>query len=288
MRIARTGMALFVLAAASGCASSNGFPDPVVSTESVITEVQDSLTVKAVTDCNAALTRSCRNNIIDARVRASNARFSQFERELYVEGIGFGVGTDWATLAINGIATFSKSAAPELAALSAAIIGGRASYEKQALYNLSLPVMLAQMVAKRQEVLVRVRAGQTKELADYTLYRGLDDVDEYHRAGSIPAAMSEMINNAGAQADEAKQKLEEIDQVALVPPDIQQRRETIAAKLKAAQVNELSVFLRISGQKSGGNPLIDSLNLLEDARTGEALDTFCTRLQLTVPSAGGC
>ena len=98
----------------------------------------------------------------------------------------------------------------------------------------------------------------------------------------------EMVSNAGAQADQAQKKLEQIDQVALVPQDIQTRREAIAVKLKAARQNELPVFLRISGSKSSGNDLVDSLNLLEDARTAEALDTFCTRMSLTVPSAGGC
>lgn len=198
--------------ALGGCASVSGFPEPIMSPAASIKEVEFYLSPAAELACREnAVTRTCRNNILDARIRAGNVRFGQFERNLYSQGIGFGVGTDWLAIALNSVATFSKSAAPELSAVSAAVIGGRASFEKQALYNLSLPVMLAQIYAKRQEVLARIRAGETREISEYSLYRGLDDVDDYEHAGSIPAAMTEIVTNAGAQASEAKAKLDKID-----------------------------------------------------------------------------
>jgi hypothetical protein len=270
------------------CASMSGFPEPVQPPATALAEVEDYLTLAVVNSCNRDPTRTCRNNIIDARIRASNIRFAEYERALYREGIGSGVGTDWAVLALNGIAAISTGAAPELAALSAGVLGGRSAYEKRALYDLSLPVMLAQMTAKRQEVLVRVRAGETKEVADYSLHRGLDDVAAYERAGSIPAAMSEMVTNAGAQARDAQKNLEEIELVTVVPDHIQARREPIAEKVKAADIEQLKLLLLISGRTPSPNPVVDALTILGQTTTAEGLDTFCIRLRLAVPNSGGC
>lgn len=272
----------------SGCASIQGYPEPAVSAETRLAEVKTYLEQKAVTDCASSPTRTCRNTIMDARLTASDVRFSEFERALYMQGIGAGVGTDWGVLALNSVATFAKKSADELAAISAAVVGGRASYEKQALYDSSLPVMIAQMVAKRQEVLVSVRMGQTKAISEYSLYRGLSDVDQYDRAGSIPAAMSEIVRNAGEQAAEASDALKQIDAIQIVEDDVQVRREAIAVKLKAAQTNELMRLLKVSGKRAGDDPLVDALNMLSDATTNEQVDTLCARLALAAPSTGGC
>ncbi|WP_440207475.1 hypothetical protein, partial [Campylobacter coli] len=59
---------------------------------------------------------------------------------------------DWIALALNGVGSVS-AASKALSAASAGVLGARASFEKQALYNMTMPAMLAQMVAKRREVL---------------------------------------------------------------------------------------------------------------------------------------
>lgn len=273
-----------------GCASVSGFPRQIVRPAVARNEVAAYLTEKAVSDCNANSTRQCRNQILDARLRAIDIEFGEYERALYREGIGFGVGTDWLAIALNTIGSVTNASKP-LAAASAGVLGARASYEKQALYNLTLPVMLAQMQAKRKEVLVHIRGGENQEVSDYSIYRGLNDIDDYAMAGSVPGAMNEMVTNAGVQAKEAKQDLDAIVLEKLIDPVVQKRREPIANTIKAAQTTQLELFLRLSGQSPAPNDegmKRQALDLLDAATNPPAVDTLCDRLKAAMSNPGGC
>jgi hypothetical protein len=273
--------------ALGGCASIGGFPKPAFDQKNTAAELAPYLSPTIVTEYSKCPDKvECRNNILDARMRAVDMTFANFERALYREGIGIGVGTDWVTLALNAVGSVTKASKP-LAAAAGAITGARSSYEKQALYNLTLPVMMAQMSAKRKDVLARVRQGETQSAATYSLFQGLNDVDSYEAAGTIPGAVADMITNAGVQAKQADQKLDAIRMVAPVDVSIQTTREDLAKAIKAATPAQLDLLLRISNVKAGDDPLVDSLELLDQVTTKADLDTFCTRFTVAV-GAGAC
>lgn len=273
--------------ALGGCASIGGFPKPAFDQKNTAAELAPYLSPTIVTEYSKCPDKvECRNNILDARMRAVDMTFANFERALYREGIGIGVGTDWVTLALNAVGSVTKASKP-LAAAAGAITGARSSYEKQALYNLTLPVMMAQMSAKRKDVLARVRQGETQSVAAYSLFQGLNDVDSYEAAGTIPGAVADMITNAGVQAKQADQKLDAIRMVAPVDVSIQTTREDLAKAIKAATPAQLGLLLRISNVEAGADPLVDSLELLDQVTTKADLDTFCTRFTVAV-GAGAC
>lgn len=271
----------------AGCATVSGFPKSAFDTTQVNAEIAPYLLAAKVTaydSCQAK--KACRNDIIDARLRAIDLRFGEYERNLYKEGVGFGVGTDWIALALNGVGSVS-AASKALSAASAGVLGARASFEKQALYNMTMPAMLAQMVAKRREVLARIREGESQDAAAYSLFRALNDIDDYAFAGTLPGAITEISNHAGVQATQANADIKAIQIVAPVAQDLQDRREKIATLLKAATPAQLGLLQRVSGgEPSDADPLINALNLLDSARTTEKLETFCQRF--TVSIGGPC
>ncbi|WP_426258097.1 hypothetical protein [Sphingomonas sp. DC1600-2] len=278
-RVAVGGFAMSL----AGCATVSGFPNSAFDTTQVNAEIAPYLLAAKVTaydSCQAK--KACRNDIIDARLRAIDLRFGEYERNLYKEGVGFGVGTDWIALALNGVGSVS-AASKALSAASAGVLGARASFEKQALYNMTMPAMLAQMVAKRREVLARIREGESQDVAAYSLFRALNDIDDYAFAGTLPGAITEISNHAGVQATQANADIKAIQIVAPVAQDLQDRREKIAILLKAATAAQLGLLQRVSGgEPSDADPLLNALNLLDAARTTEKLETFCQRFKVAV------
>ena len=265
----------------TGCATVSGFPKQAFDTKEVNAEIAPYLLAKKVSDYDKCDQQErCRNDIIDARLRAIDLRFGEYERGLYKEGVGFGVGTDWIALALNGAGSVT-GASRALSAAAAGVLGARASFEKQALYNMTMPAMLAQMVAKRREVLAHIRDGESQKVASYSLFRALNDIDDYAFAGTLPGAISEISNHAGVQATQANAELKAIQIVAPVAKDFQDRREKIAEAIKAASPSQLQLLQRLSDtEPSDADPLVNALNMVDSARTPEKLKGLCERLAL--------
>ena len=60
---------------------------------------------------------------------------------------------------------------------------------------------MAQMMAQRKGVLVRIRDGLLhRSDAEYPLAQGLADLEEYFYAGTIPGAITGVVQNAGAES----------------------------------------------------------------------------------------
>jgi hypothetical protein len=92
-----------------------------------------------------------RNEVLEARIQDMNLQFSKFEQSLYEQGIRFGVGTDWIVLALSGAgAIVTGGASSALSGAAAGVTGARSAYGKDVLYDKTLPVIIAQMVAQRR------------------------------------------------------------------------------------------------------------------------------------------
>jgi hypothetical protein len=288
--LATAALSTMGLMSLSGCAAINGFPDAVVKPSVAMPSLDPYLGDKAVgkyTSCIATDSReSCRNEIVEAQIYAVNQRFEAFERALFGQGVGFGVGTDWAVLALNSVGAVTSASKP-LSAAAAALVGAKASYEKEALFNQTLPVLMAQMVARRREVLARIRSGHSRTVADYSLFAALNDLDDYRRAGTIPGAMTEMIANTGVQTKDADAKLDALSVVTPNSPDVQARIEAIAARVKAQTDAQLNQFLLVSGKTAGVDPKATALLLLSvSAASPNDLETYCVRFRVVF--AGVC
>ena len=278
-----------------GCAAVKGFPDPVVDTTTAMTNLKDYLDGPAVrkkyegsdTDRGGMSRKEWRNEVLEAHVHAVDLKFGDFERALYKEGIGWGIGTDWTVLALTGAAAVSTGNAPKyLAAAAAGLVGGQAAYQKSALFDKTLPALMAQMAASRRTILVLIRQGEGKGTDEYPLDQGLNDVNEYENAGTIPGAISGVTSNAGAQLKQATESLNKIQVVSdIAPPDVQARREALSDYVKGSDLtpSQLAQLVTALGKTPGADADADTLTVLyaiSAATTAAKFDAIAQQVKI--------
>ena len=200
----------------ASCASSQGFPERVVSPEEELQGLKKYFHSEKVDEYNGPNKtdeerKRIRSEIINARLAAIDIQFSLFQQELHREGVGLNIGTDAIVLGLGAAgALVSGGTSQVLSATSAAVTGLKGSIDKKVFFEQTMPALFAQMIAKRKSVLVNIRTGLLQSVSLYPLQQGIADVEEYRYSGTIPGAISSVVENAGAQSAEASEQLSEI------------------------------------------------------------------------------
>ena len=199
----------------AGCATINGFPDPPSTSTAVYPEPNYLLgdnALKKYTEEPAASKKELRNEIIDARMQEIDKKFEDFERALYKQGIGFGIGTDWVALALTATAVIVHGATSKtaIAAIATGVVGASAAFDKQVLFDKTLPVIIASMVAQRETTRASIRASEELPIESYTIYAALSDLQRFEFAGSIPGSLQSMAVDAGQKAATAQKRQDDI------------------------------------------------------------------------------
>ena len=208
-------LGLLVVNLASSCATIRGFPKPPARSAEVYPQADYLLGDDAIQRYNAEQDlqkkQLLRNEIIDARIAAVDSKFWDYERSLYKQDIGVGVGTDWVVLAITGATSVAGSASTKsaLGAASTAIVGGQAAFDKRALFDKTLPALMAQMVAERETARATIRTHEQLPVTDYTWYAADSELQAFAYAGSIPGAIASIAQDAGAKTATAIQELKQ-------------------------------------------------------------------------------
>ena len=150
----------------AGCTSIRGFPRPPDTSTASSPAVGYQLGPAAVllynTETDPVKKKAIRNDIIDARMAELDRKFAEFERDLYAEGIGAGIGTDWALLALTAASSLATVTTTKtyFSTASTIVAGGAASFDKRALFDKTLPALLAQMVGQRETVRTSIRTSE--------------------------------------------------------------------------------------------------------------------------------
>ena len=150
--------------------------------------------------------RTFRDDAINGQLLAMDIHFDEFVQSLAEQGILLNVGSDFAVLGLSGAGTVLPSAGTKsvLAAISGGITGARTSIDKNVFYEKTMPALLAQMQAERKAVLATIRTGQQLDIAHYPLSQALLDLNSYYLAGTIPGAISGIIDEAGSKSTAAE------------------------------------------------------------------------------------
>ena len=208
----------FLLITALGlvsCASTKGFPDRVVSVDEELTYLrpyfQKVEVDKYYTANDDDARKRIRGDIINSRIAGIDIEFSQFQQGLHELGVSLNVGTDAVMLGLGAAGALASGGTSQvLSAASAAVTGLKGSIDKNAFYEQAMPALFAKMIAKRKMVLVNIRKGLTKAPSEYPLQQGIADLEEYRYAGTVPGAISAVIENSGAQLAQADEELANI------------------------------------------------------------------------------
>lgn len=145
-----------------------------------------------------------RNKIINAQIRAYDIRFQEYEQNLFDLGVGLGVGTDWASLALSGLTATVGNASTKaaLGAANSGLIGAKGALDKHLFMEKTLPVIMTEMANQRSAVLLQIRAGLNEaDVSKYSLDQALGDIQRYARAGSIVAALTGIAANSGSELE---------------------------------------------------------------------------------------
>jgi len=171
--------------------------------------------------------RALRDEITDARIRAYDIKFGEFEEELYSFGIGSGIGTDWTLLTISALTAVVGGAQTKAAfgAANTAIVGAKGSIDKQLLLEKTTPALIAEMESQRSKVLLDIRKGLSQDVTTYNLFRALSDLERYRRAGSLSGGLNGIVKSAGEEIAANEKEISSIIQVTYLADDAGEKIE---------------------------------------------------------------
>ncbi len=149
-----------------------------------------------------------RDAVIAARLEIADRNYSDFTNALRAETTGINLGTNLAATALAGAAAVATAGASQpLAAAATGVLGAGTAFNKDALYQKTLPVLFAQMDANRTGVLLRIRTSQQHDERVYPLPNALTDLADYERAGNIDSAIQSLSASATNQDEAQKAQL---------------------------------------------------------------------------------
>jgi len=280
---------ILVILMTTSCVTLTGFPERSVNITKELELLQPYLAPEAITryesknieDRKGLSQRAWRNEVVNARVREIDISFNQFQQQLFQEGVGSTLATDWTVLSLNMAGTLVSGNWPKyLSGASALTVGGKASFDKNAYFEKTMPALLATMVAKRKEVLVKIWDGLSKDIDDYSLNFALSDLDAYYCAGTILGAIIEVTETAGSTAKKADALLENLVIVTVLPKDIQIRCEKIAAFVKSLTPEQLDSLAKVMKVSTGENVMVDILTKVGTIETDGAVDAIAQKIKI--------
>jgi hypothetical protein len=220
----------------TGCAALKGYPetssDPNAELAILAKYYQPDFVQKCIDKQDPTEQRKCRNEIVNGRIRAIDLHFNAFLKKLFKEGVSSNIAVDWAVIALSaaGAVAGGETTKAVLSATSGGLVGAKGSFDKNAYFEKTMPVILLRMTAERKKVLATLREGMAREnIEEYPLQRALIDVEDYYSAGTIPGAMMAVAEDAGKTAQKADEKIEITFKRTLecVTPECQERVDKI-------------------------------------------------------------
>ena len=197
----RLWAAALLLAVLQGCASFQGAPNwNQAQSAKEADPLFDAAVERYYTARTPARRLAVRNHFIETRMVIINRSYGAFKESIYTQRVGSAVSIDLATMLLGavGAAVSDVGTKTGAAALSAGLIGGKASIDKNLYFDRTLPAMLAQMDGLRSQVRARILAGMAGPDPDvYPLMLAASDLDDYFNAGTISGAISAITTQAG-------------------------------------------------------------------------------------------
>ena len=205
-----------LLVSMGGCAGFRAFPEAPFESTGQLESTKFAFlsdTYEKYYEATGAQKINLRNEIVNAQIRAYDIRFREYEQNLFDLGIGLGVGTDWASLALSGLTATVGNASTKaaLGAANSGLIGAKGALDKHLFMERTLPVIMTEMANQRSAILLQIRAGLNEvDVSKYSLDQALGDVQRYARAGSIVAALTGIAANSGS---ELKNNIKELNRL---------------------------------------------------------------------------
>lgn len=201
------GILLSLCALTTGCASFEGMPRSVMSSNEAIgfaKKFVPDLVIQEMHGLGEDERTVYRNRVIAAYLLALDARYDDFLRSLSKSSKGSEVIFDTAILGLTGVASVVSSASTELAAGATALGGTRASLNKQLFAEKTLPIIIGMMDARRLQVRAEIMRHSSESESVYTVQEAFSDLWRYQSVATIDGAIQQASAAAAAQQARAK------------------------------------------------------------------------------------
>jgi len=196
-----------------GCTALHQYPERSEETYTQFINEKDPEYATAMMEISKATTASkkiqIRNAAIDSRIRVIDLQFTAFMEALAKENVQADFGVTALQLGVGAAGSLVKETTSQiLSATSGALSGIHQTFNKTTLFNQSFPALLAQMVAGRKAVLVKIMEGRRLGIEEYPLSVAVRDLEAYYFAGSLPGAVVSTSADAKVKNDEAQRDLD--------------------------------------------------------------------------------
>ena len=206
-------MAFMLAGTLAACSTFRGAPPPPVDATAEVSGLASLHDANAVKSCLGKAIdqqKDCRDQIVQARMVATDAQYRDFRQRFYGEARWGGFGATVVSLALTGTASVSGipiSTARALSAIASGVTGTRAAFDKEILADRAANAIESSMDAARKMVAVRIRTGLAQSSNKYPLAETLSDLEDYYSAGTLLGAFANISTLTGVQAADANQQL---------------------------------------------------------------------------------
>jgi hypothetical protein len=271
---------------AAGCVAIQGYPETSYNPKEELNGLAQYYGPDVTRDYDnepaADKRKALRDKILNGRIRATDIHFIEFQKAFYSEALIGSIGTDIGVLALNATAAVTGSASTKaaLSAASGAIVGSKASIDKNVYFEKTISVLISRMVAERKKILARVREQMSLPDESYSLHQGLVEVEDYYFAGTIPGGIQQISNDAGKVSNEADQRIDKTlsaRTTAFVEEGLQQRIESLLSAVDAIPAANDAAIIAIATAPPSTTDEIESIVAARDPRNLRSTDANVAR-----------
>jgi hypothetical protein len=239
-----------LLVMATGCAGLKQFPEATIDFNEILYKKDPgyAVAISKISKPNSDKV-TIRNRMIDERLRVIDIYFGEFQKALSRENVTANFGVAVAQVLVGGVGSLTTETISQiLSATSGGLVGAQQAYSKSALFEQTMPALLAQMIAARKSILAEIMEGRKKSIVKYPLSAAARDIEAYYFAGSVPGAILATSADAKVKNDMAESRLEslrsnvfddseskELIQAFIYPPDGDSSKSPDSDNLKAVK-----------------------------------------------------
>lgn len=193
----------------SGCSTITGYP---TSDKTELPKNTNSTYLMSDAEYSSMTTKDTRNAQVHKKLRDVDLAYSVFESSIYKENVVADLTTDVTLLALAGgtVLTGSTNEKELLAAISTFILGGKSAFDKRALFENTMSVLVQKMRADRAKIRNDILRGSAEPIEKYSADSAAIDVARYFYAGTIPSALTGLAKVAVDEETEAKEEQKQI------------------------------------------------------------------------------
>lgn len=203
-----------------------------------------------------------RNKAISKLLALVDIRYTEFRHNLVANKKHSEAATDMLLLAMNiaGGLTASAGVKDNYLAGSALVHGGNTLYDKDYMFDQTLPALVAQMDANRKAKLLDIRTAMASQSIDeYPGQLALADILDYHQAGTLFGAVAGVHRSAARQETDAGESLRKLtaptrEEIAHLRSGSERFDQMVDAMTTAEQANLQQFLLQKGIASATGTP----------------------------------